>query len=142
MIEFTHQRFARRFAILNVFVLFAIAVMWREGLVWPLFRDDSSHLSVVIVAWTLWGLTVVWRGEWARVDEFMDDVVSLGLLGTVIGFAEALVRITPEAVSTGATAEMVGAFVQGARTALYTTIVGSCGNWWMRANVVMLRGFK
>ena len=139
MIE-NRRPFVRRFAIVNVFVVFVIAVLWREGLVWPLFRDDSSHLSVVITAWTLWGLTVAWRGQWARVEEFMDDVVSLGLLGTVIGFAQALVNITPEAVAAGATAEMVGAFVQGARTALYTTIVGSCGNWWMRGNMVMLRG--
>ena len=134
------DRFVRNFAILNVFVVFAFVVMWREGLVWPLFRDDSSHLSVVIAVWTLWGLTAVWRRQWTRVEEFMDDVVSLGLLGTVIGFAEALVRITPDAVAAGATGEMVGAFVQGARTALYTTIVGSVGNWWMRGNMVMLRG--
>ena len=136
------QLFIRKFATINVFVVFVIAVMWREGLVWPLFRDDSSHLSVLILAWTMWGLRACWCGKWTRVEEFMDDVVSLGLLGTVIGFAEALVRITPEAVTAGATAEMVGAFVQGARTALYTTIVGSCGNWWMRGNMVLLRGVK
>ena len=133
------DRFARKFAVLNVFVVFALFVMWREGLVWPLFRDDSSRLSVVIAVWTLWGLTAVWRRQWARVEEFMDDVVSLGLLGTVIGFAQALTAITPENLVAGAADKMVGTFVQGARTALYTTIVGAVGNYWLRLNHLFLR---
>lgn len=124
----------RTFLILNVFLLFVLAVLWQQGLVWPLFRDDSSHITVLIVGWLIVGLVESFRGRWEKVSDIADDLVFLGLLGTVIGFALALTNITPERVASGATGEMVGAFVQGARTALYTTVVGAIGNYWLRLN--------
>ena len=105
----------------------------------PLFRDDASRISALIVAWGIAGLFYSRRGDWPRVSGIADDLVFLGLLGTVIGFAMALTNITPERVVTGDAAGMVGAFVQGARTALYTTIVGTVGNYWLRLNFYFLR---
>lgn len=129
----------RNFAVLNVALFFALALAWREGWVLPLFVGDTSHLTLAIAGWWAVGLAEVWRGKWERASGIADDLVFLGLLGTVIGFAQALAGITPERVSAGQSAEMVGQFVQGARTALYTTIVGSVGNYWLRLNDLLVR---
>ena len=129
----------RNFYILNTFLAFAVAVLFIQGFVWPLFRDDASHLSAAIVGWWAVGLAACGRGDWDRASEIADDLVFLGLLGTVIGFAQALTAITPENLVAGAADKMVGMFVQGARTALYTTIVGAVGNYWLRLNHLFLR---
>ena len=129
----------RNFYVLNVFLAFAIAALFIHGFVWPLFRDDASHISVAILGWWAVGLVACRRADWDRASEIADDLVFLGLLGTVIGFAQALVAITPDNLAAGAADKMIGTFVQGARTALYTTIVGAVGNYWLRLNHLFLR---
>lgn len=124
----------RRFAVLNVFLAFVAFVLYRQGLVLPLFEDDASRISLLILAWWAVGLYYSARGNWGRASAVADDLVFLGLIGTVVGFAAALTDVTPDRVAAGTSAEMVGTFVQGARTALYTTIVGSVGNYWLRLN--------
>lgn len=68
------------------------------------------------------------------------SLVTLGLLGTVIGFIMVLTNIRPNAVGDAAqVSKLVAALTNGMGVALYTTLVGAITNLWLNANYSMLR---
>lgn len=73
------------------------------------------------------------------VRHIANGLVLLGLIGTVLGFIEALGGVS--ATSAGnveSIAPMVGTLIEGMSVALYTTLVGSILNLWLMANYRLL----
>lgn len=158
-----------RFAILNSLAGTAAAALLWSGHVRPVFATDQSRLTIAIAAlfivgwlWTLKEVVIVSRElnaarqrsarpacdamrdkdmaktEWlASVSEWL---VSLGLLGTVIGFAMALSGIDQGSLSAaGGAQSAVTSLMKGMRVALNTTLVGATLALWHEVNVRMLR---
>jgi hypothetical protein len=66
-------------------------------------------------------------------------LVILGLIGTVLGFIEALGGVSPDqAGSAEAIAPMVATLIEGMSVALYTTLIGAVLNLWLMANYRLL----
>ena len=66
--------------------------------------------------------------------------VILGLVGTVVGFIEALGGVDPSTAGDASSiAPMVASLVSGMHTALYTTLVGSVGNILLMLNLMLLK---
>lgn len=127
-----------------------------SGMIAPIIRTDASHLSIVIVALFIAGLASTFtravkvgaamngRKSWYYTDrrkvakmaaknEHIGDVsnwlMTLGLLGTVIGFMMAMGGI--EAGNTEG-------LIAGLHTAIGTTVVGAVLSLWTEVNRRML----
>jgi hypothetical protein len=75
----------------------------------------------------------------AGVRQFANNLVLLGLIGTVVGFIMALSGVDPDTVGdAGAIAPMVSNLIEGMGVALYTTLVGSVLNIWLMLNCRLL----
>ena len=71
----------------------------------------------------------------ATIAETASFLVMLGLIGTVLGFIEAMAGISTDTVmDSNATLKMVVELVNGMNVALYTTLVGSVLYLWLRSN--------
>jgi biopolymer transport protein ExbB/TolQ len=69
------------------------------------------------------------------VRQFANNLVLLGLIGTVVGFVMALTAVDPATVGdASAIAPMVSRLIEGMGVALYTTLVGSVLNIWLMLN--------
>jgi hypothetical protein len=76
----------------------------------------------------------------AFVRYIASSLVTLGLLGTVIGFILVLTRIPTDAVGDSEqVGKLVSVLTSGMGVALYTTLVGAITNLWLNANYTMLR---
>lgn len=68
-----------------------------------------------------------------------NTLVTLGLIGTVIGFIIALSGVDANAVAdVGAIGPMVSTLIKGMAVALYTTLVGSVFHVWLLVNYQLL----
>ncbi|HEX6012099.1 MAG TPA: MotA/TolQ/ExbB proton channel family protein [Geminicoccaceae bacterium] len=75
----------------------------------------------------------------AGVRQFANNLVLLGLIGTVVGFIMALSGVDPDTVGDAAAiAPMVSNLIEGMGVALYTTLVGSVLNIWLMLNCRLL----
>jgi hypothetical protein len=75
----------------------------------------------------------------AGVRQFANNLVLLGLTGTVVGFIMALSGVNPDTVGdVSAIAPMVSSLIEGMGVALYTTLVGSVLNIWLMLNCRLL----
>jgi hypothetical protein len=75
----------------------------------------------------------------AGVRQFANNLVLLGLIGTVVGFIMALSGVDPDTVGdVAAIAPMVSNLIEGMGVALYTTLVGSVLNIWLMLNCRLL----
>jgi len=73
------------------------------------------------------------------IRNFANSLVTLGLIGTVLGFIIALSGVDPEHASdVSAVTPMVSTLVAGMSTALYTTLVGAVLNVWLMTNYHLL----
>jgi hypothetical protein len=73
------------------------------------------------------------------VRHFANILVTLGLLGTVVGFIISLSGVKPEvAADVNAVGPMVSNLIVGMSVALYTTLVGAVLNVWLMANYQIL----
>lgn len=73
------------------------------------------------------------------VRHIANALVLLGLIGTVVGFIEALGGVSATtAGSVEAITPMVATLIEGMSVALYTTLVGSILNLWLMANYRLL----
>lgn len=156
-----------RFIILNTLFAAAAVVAWWDGLAQPIYATDASHITKAISALFAigFGSTAyeVWRvsrclndakaggvrpGSIAERDKayaklaWLDDVgnwlVSLGLLGTVIGFWIALPDGSVSIDAKGAQTA-VSTLMSGMRTALGTTILGATLAIWHEINLRLLQ---
>ena len=68
-------------------------------------------------------------------------LVLLGLIGTVVGFIEALAGVDPSTVGDAAAiGPMVSSLLHGMAVALYTTLVGSILNIWLMLDYRLVEG--
>lgn len=78
-------------------------------------------------------------GRIVFIRQIGNALVMLGLIGTVVGFVEALNGVdSGRAGDVGAIGGMVGTMIHGMGIALYTTLVGSVLNLWLTANYQLL----
>lgn len=75
----------------------------------------------------------------AGIRQYANNLVLLGLIGTVVGFIMALSGVDPDTVGDAtAIAPMVSSLIQGMGVALYTTLVGAVLNIWLMLNCRLL----
>jgi hypothetical protein len=75
----------------------------------------------------------------AVVRTIANTLVTLGLIGTVIGFIIALSGVNADAVAdVGAISPMISTLIQGMAVALYTTLVGAVFHVWLLVNYQIL----
>jgi hypothetical protein len=75
----------------------------------------------------------------ASVRHVASALVLLGLIGTVVGFIQALSGVQPDMVGdVAAIPGMVSCLLEGMATALYTTLVGSALNIWLMLDYRLL----
>lgn len=75
----------------------------------------------------------------AGIRQYANNLVLLGLIGTVVGFIMALSGVDPDTVGDAAAiAPMVSSLIQGMGVALYTTLVGAVLNIWLMLNCRLL----
>lgn len=158
-----------RFAILQAVTLAGIGVLAWQGYVAPLFLKDTSFISYGIAGLfaLTWGWTLrevlstssalnedksVGRratieherdkdiGKCAWLSDAPTWMVSLGLLGTVVGFLMALSSIDQDALATASGSQAsVASFMGGMAVAINTTIVGAVCGLWTEVNVRLLK---
>lgn len=157
-----------RLLLVNLIGAVLLAVAWQRGLVTEVMTGDSTGLVYVMAA--LFGLFLVslfiragkvsailnqtkspyfiptrenktkFLAKQAHLDEIPGWLVTLGLLGTVIGMSMAIFGIdqsslgSPEGVK-----KVASGLIAGMQVALYTTIVGSILGLWASVNRRMLR---
>lgn len=158
-----------RFVILNALAFAGMGVLHRYGVILPLFEQDTSYISHGIVVVFLLGwfwtfkeiITVskavnadkasgpepaleshrdkdVGKTEWlAKIPEWL---VTLGLIGTVLGFYQALSAMDIGAIGNVKAAQSsISTFMQGMRVAIITTIVGAVTGLWTEINIRILK---
>jgi uncharacterized membrane protein YfcA len=138
---------------LKWWVLFVASVVglvfcWQAGLIREIYQKDSSFISFIILGiylgMSMWcGITtrtvckIQDSGKWNEDSEknasrlaeggwFISEVLlTLGMLGTVIGFVMMLAGFEKvDVTQMGTVQNFIGSFGQGMSTALYTTLVG------------------
>lgn len=116
--------------IANTVGIILLTVASFKGLIGPLVFGDPTYLTPTIMALALVAVALVpKRPDWA--GWLADQLVQLGLIGTVIGFIMAIGALDPAAIMDSAkAAPMIAGMMAGMSTALYTTLVGSVGWLW------------
>jgi hypothetical protein len=112
----------------------------------PLFRSRVGQYLEAIKARSAGSRAITAEGLKLRLADRLGTVrhianalVLLGLIGTVLGFIEALGGVSAETVgSAESITPMVAQLVEGMSVALYTTLVGSVLNLWLMANYRLL----
>lgn len=150
-----------RMVLVNALLVSVTGLLAIRGLLVPVYRDDDSGLTYVItalfVAATAQVFTRVVRAERATRSGDLRGVlseraktdwltaagrwmVSLGLIGTVIGFSIALLGIGEDSSSSASNAEAtIRPLLSGMGVAIYTTLVGSVAALWHDVNLQFLR---
>lgn len=121
------------FLIIAVFVLGMISVLKRAGRV-------SLSLNALKRGDTIKDTREKFLAKAEHIDDMLNWLVTLGLLGTIIGFIVAFSGIDPDALATASGVQkMIGAMMPGIGIALYTTLVGATCGLWLDVNRRMLR---
>ncbi|MHB1087050.1 MAG: MotA/TolQ/ExbB proton channel family protein [Minisyncoccota bacterium] len=157
----------QRLAIINLIGAVLLGFAWQRGLVMPVLDGDSTRLVYVMIALflvfqvslfiraakvsALLNMTkrkaplpvingVKFLEKMAHLDEIPDWLVTLGLLGTVIGVSIALFGVDQNSLGSpeGVKAVVTG-LIGGMQVALYTTIVGGVLGFWCSINRRILR---
>lgn len=157
-----------RIIIVNAVGAVLLAYAWQKGWVTTLFDGDSTGLcyamtglfliflvSLSIRATKVSGLLnrskkAGFTPRYVNKAKFMAKqthlgaipnwIALLGLIGTVVGIAMALLAVDPEAMaSTDGMRTAIGGLIEGIQIALYTTIVGSVLGLWASINWQILR---
>lgn len=150
-----------RFTLTNIIAISLLAIAWVQGYIQAIFSADQTHLTVIIFGLFLYGLAlsayrclgishaldagstplsdIELKQKIAPVQDHANNLVLLGLIGTVLGFIIAMSGVDPETVSdVDSMAPMVSTLIQGMSTAMYTTLVGSVLNLWLMTNYRLL----
>lgn len=155
-----------RMAIFNACAFACVGWAWQRGYVESVFSGDVSRLSYVIVGLFLIGLVSCFNRA-AKVSRLLNRVkagipvsfngpklveksahiafissacITLGLLGTVIGFSVALSGVTESSLSSaGGVQEVASHLMTGMRIAINTTLVGGFAALWLDICMRMLQ---
>lgn len=133
-----------RLLVVNLTGLGLVGAAASQGWVTEIYNGDSSRLSVMIAALFVYGMVMCFiPGPKNTVKWVASALVKLGLLGTVLGFIQALSGIRLDAVGDASTiGPMVAALISGLGTALYTTLVGAALNLWLSLNLRIIEAHR
>jgi hypothetical protein len=121
----------KKYIWLVVAAAFAVGASF-AGVPQEIFAADKSYLSLVIGGMFLIGLWAVITNRWKTVNWLAEEMLSVGLIGTVVGFIIAFSGMDPTAALDAEGAKnLVAKLISGMGTALYTTLVGSVGYVWL-----------
>lgn len=97
-----------------------------------IWAADSSHLSALMGGMFAVGVWAMLRDKWRTVAWISEELLSVGLLGTVIGFILAFAGLDASALAGAEAAKkIVTQLIGGTSIALYTTLVGAVGYLWL-----------
>lgn len=144
-----------KLVLFNVALLTVLSILATYGYVHPVFEQDASGVTYVIVGLFAWASIFLFmcaenltrrqpslhvrnvvrrRVRWLR--DASGWMVSLGLIGTVVGFGIALSGLGEGSVSDASSAEStIKTLLAGVGTALNTTLVGAVLGLWHEVNV-------
>lgn len=131
-----------RLIILNT--CWAALVVWAavQGYVGFVFTHDVSRISYVIVALFVAGLAAVFFGRINHLSRLEVWLVTLGLIGNVIGFIIALQDIDTGSLGSAEGVQRVAAsLLAGMGVAFCSTLVGAIGAFWV-STVAWIVGAK
>lgn len=117
-----------------------VAWAWWLGYVRQVFANDISHISYVIAALFVGALIVLAVSIWrSRPVEWLTDVsewlVTLGLIGNVVGFVIALSGVSTADVGSAEGAQKIAQeLLSGMGVAFYSTLVGAVTALWLSVN--------
>ncbi len=133
-----------RLLVVNLTGLGLVGGAASQGWVTEIYNGDSSRLSILIAALFVYGMAMCFiSGPKHTVKWVASALVKLGLLGTVLGFIQALSGIKIDAVGDASTiGPMVAALIAGLGTALYTTLVGAALNLWLSLNLRIIEAHR
>lgn len=131
-----------RLIILNT--CWAALVVWASVLGYTqfVFTHDVSNISYVIVAIFLAGLLAVFLGRTEHLARLEVWLVTLGLIGNVIGFIIALQHIDTGSLGSAQGVQRVAAsLLAGMGVAFCSTLVGAVAAFWV-STVAWIVGAK
>lgn len=128
-----------RFLILNLVGFAGIIIAILQGWIADLWLADQTHLVVFIALVFALGIFFVAVKKWTIVRFIADNLVMLGLIGTVIGFKIALSGVDPATASDPSSiTPMIAVLISGVYVSLDTTLVGMIGFVWLHLNRFLL----
>jgi hypothetical protein len=131
-----------RLIILNVCWLALVAWAAVMGYVTFVFTHDVSGISYVIAAILAVALSAVFLGRTTHLHRTEVWLVTLGLIGNVVGFIIALQEIDTGALGTPEGVQRVAAsLLAGMGVAFCSTLVGAIGALWV-STVAWVVGVK
>lgn len=151
------------YRILIVNVCGAAILVWAglQGYIREIYTEDSSHISMVIVVLFLVGLwsvhtragkvskslnelkagrkvdvdAVKFLAKGEHINDIANWLVTLGLIGTVVGIIMALSSIDPNTMASATGVQTaIGHLIGGMKVAVYTTLVGAYFGLWLEIN--------
>lgn len=151
------ESLAYRFTITNCLGFAGLTWAASQGYVAQVFENDVSHISYGITALAAVGFvsSALWVGRiaynpdapkedfeigTAHLSDLPEWLVTLGLIGNVIGFVIALHGVSIDALTDAAGAQKVaGGLLAGMGVAFYSTLAGAVFALWQSVNVRMIK---
>jgi len=124
-----------RLSVLNFAALCFIAWTWWMGYLGFVYSHDVSRLSYLITAIFLVAIIGVFAGRTNHLDRYEVWLVTLGLIGNVVGFIIALQHIDTNSLGTVDGVQKVAAsLLAGMGVAFCSTLVGAVCALWLNVN--------
>lgn len=124
-----------RLGILNFAGLCFLAWAWWLGYVGFVFSHDVSHISYLISALFIAAIAGVFLGKTGHLERVEVWLVTLGLIGNVVGFILALQNIETGSLGSAEGVQKVAAsLLAGMGVAFCSTLVGAVAALWISVN--------
>ncbi|MBZ9807712.1 MotA/TolQ/ExbB proton channel family protein [Mesorhizobium sp. ESP-6-2] len=128
-----------RLFILNFAGACFVAWAWWLGYVGFVFTHDVSHISYLISALFLASIAGVFMGKTTHLERVEVWLVTLGLIGNVVGFIIALQNIDTGSLGSAEGVQKVAAsLLAGMGVAFCSTLVGAVAALWTSVNAWVL----
>ncbi len=128
-----------RLFVLNFAGLCGIIWAYWLGYVQFVFGHDVSHISYLITALFVVSMVGVFMGKTAHMERVEVWLVTLGLIGNVVGFIIALQNIDTGSLGSAEGVQKVAAsLLAGMGVAFCSTLVGAVAALWTSINAWML----
>jgi hypothetical protein len=128
-----------RLFILNFAGACFVAWAWAMGYVGFVYSHDVSRISYFITVVFALGMVAAFRGRVATLERIEVWLVTLGLIGNVVGFILALQHIDTGALGSAEDVQRIAAsLLAGMGVAFCSTLVGAVGALWISVNAWML----
>ncbi|WP_192248425.1 hypothetical protein [Mesorhizobium caraganae] len=128
-----------RLAILNFGFACFLAWAWQLGYVQFVFAHDISHLSYLISALFVASLAGIFLGKTSHLDRVEVWLVTLGLIGNLIGFVLAMKGIDTGALGSAEGVQRVATnLLAGMGVAFCSSLVGAVAAIWISVNAWMV----